>query len=58
MSYDNQEYYLNDGTDVLVGTVGRVLDHIKKANLRLDSVQAFVLDEADQMLNMGFKDDV
>lgn len=56
--YDRQEQAFRDGVDVLVGTVGRVNDHIERRNLRLADIEAFVLDEADQMLNMGFKDDV
>ncbi len=58
VSYDNQERSFREGVDILVGTVGRVNDHIERRNLRLADIEAFVLDEADQMLNMGFKDDV
>ncbi len=42
------------GVDVLVATPGRLLDHLGQGNLRLDQVEIFVLDEADQMLDMGF----
>ena len=45
-------------TDVIVGTPGRVLDHLSRDTLRLDKVKIVVLDEADRMLDMGFIDDV
>lgn len=44
--------------NIVVGTPGRVLDHIRRGNLPLDKVEVFVLDEADEMLNMGFIDDM
>ncbi|AFJ02022.1 Cold-shock DEAD-box protein A [Methylophaga frappieri] len=43
---------------VIVGTPGRILDHIRRRTLKLDQLQALVLDEADEMLRMGFIDDV
>ncbi|BBU38054.1 ATP-dependent RNA helicase DeaD [Aeribacillus composti] len=43
---------------IIVGTPGRLLDHIRRNTLRLDSVHTVVLDEADEMLNMGFIDDI
>ncbi len=43
---------------VIVGTPGRVLDHVRQGSLRLRSVQVVILDEADKMLEMGFKDDI
>jgi ATP-dependent RNA helicase DeaD len=46
------------GVDVVVGTPGRVLDHLRRETLRLDALQAIVLDEADEMLDMGFADDL
>nr|XP_043630648.1 DEAD-box ATP-dependent RNA helicase 53, mitochondrial-like [Erigeron canadensis]XP_043630653.1 DEAD-box ATP-dependent RNA helicase 53, mitochondrial-like [Erigeron canadensis] len=49
---------LDHGIDVLVGTPGRVIDLIKRGCLKLSEVQFCVLDEADQMLNVGFADDV
>lgn len=49
---------LKSGTDVVVGTPGRVLDHIRRRTLRLVHVQLAVLDEADEMLSMGFWDEV
>jgi len=49
---------LNAGSQVIVGTPGRVIDLIKRKKLKLSSVEFVVLDEADEMLNMGFKDDL
>jgi ATP-dependent RNA helicase DeaD len=49
---------LHRGVDVVVGTPGRVLDHINRATLRLGDVRTVVLDEADEMLDMGFADDI
>jgi ATP-dependent RNA helicase DeaD len=46
------------GVDVVVATPGRALDHIRRATLALDGVRAVVLDEADEMLDMGFSDDL
>jgi ATP-dependent RNA helicase DeaD len=61
--YGGQEYagqirQLKRGVQVVVGTPGRVMDHIRKGTLKLDKLQALVLDEADEMLRMGFIDDV
>ncbi|HEX2022261.1 MAG TPA: DEAD/DEAH box helicase [Candidatus Thermoplasmatota archaeon] len=47
-----------EGTPIVVGTPGRVMDHMRRRNLHLDHVQAFVLDEADRMLDMGFIEDI
>lgn len=49
---------LNKGVDIIVGTPGRILDHIRRNTLKLSSIKFFVLDEADEMLDMGFKDDI
>lgn len=57
-SYDNQIRQLKRGAQVVVGTPGRVIDHIKKNTLKLDNLKFLVLDEADEMLRMGFIDDV
>lgn len=54
----NQIKGLAKGAQVVVGTPGRVLDLIKRKKLRLESVEMVVLDEADEMLSMGFKDDL
>jgi ATP-dependent RNA helicase DeaD len=53
-----QARLLNKGSQVVVGTPGRVVDMIQRNLLNLDHLQLFVLDEADEMLNMGFKDDL
>ena len=45
-------------TDIVVGTPGRVIDHLKRRTLKLADISFLVLDEADEMLNMGFLDDV
>jgi len=57
-SYDKQERRLKKGVNVVVGTPGRTLDLIKKKTLKLDKVRFVVLDEADEMLKMGFIEDV
>ena len=49
---------LAKGIDIVVGTPGRVLDHIRRGTLKLENVRYLVLDEADEMLNMGFVEDV
>ncbi|MGH9884661.1 MAG: DEAD/DEAH box helicase, partial [bacterium] len=49
---------LKRGIDVVVATPGRALDHIRRRTLRLDAVQMVVLDEADEMLDMGFAEDL
>jgi ATP-dependent RNA helicase DeaD len=49
---------LRRGVHVVVGTPGRVIDHIKRGSLELDAVQTVVLDEADEMLDMGFTEDI
>lgn len=49
---------LEGGAHVVVGTPGRLIDHLKRKTLRLDGLKTIVLDEADEMLNMGFRDDI
>ena len=56
--YDTQLRQLKRGAQVVVGTPGRVMDHIRRGTLKLDALKALVLDEADEMLRMGFIDDV
>lgn len=56
--YHPQLKKLREGAQVVVGTPGRMLDHIKRGTLKLDQLRTFVLDEADEMLRMGFIDDV
>ena len=53
-----QLHALHDGVHVVVATPGRALDHIARGTLQLDSVQIVVLDEADEMLDMGFADEI
>ncbi|MCY2995350.1 MAG: DEAD/DEAH box helicase [Planctomycetota bacterium] len=61
--YGGQDYQvqfkqLHRGAHVVVGTPGRVMDHMRRGSLNLDELQCLVLDEADEMLRMGFADDV
>jgi ATP-dependent RNA helicase DeaD len=49
---------LGAGVDVIVATPGRAVDHLRRRTLRLDSLQVMVLDEADEMLDMGFAEDL
>ncbi len=56
--YSGQIRALKRGVHVVVGTPGRVMDHMRKGTLKLDTLKALVLDEADEMLRMGFIDDV
>jgi len=55
---DRQIYALKKGVQVVIGTPGRTIDHIHRGNLKLDHVKIVVLDEADEMLDMGFIDDI
>lgn len=57
-SYTIQLKQLSRGAQVVVGTPGRVMDHMRRKTLSLDGLKALVLDEADEMLRMGFIDDV
>jgi ATP-dependent RNA helicase DeaD len=56
--YTTQLRQLNRGAHVIVGTPGRVMDHMRRGTLQLDQLKTLVLDEADEMLRMGFIDDV
>ncbi len=56
--YNIQLKQLARGVHVVVGTPGRVMDHMRRGTLKLDALQCLVLDEADEMLRMGFIDDV
>ncbi|MGN0482712.1 MAG: DEAD/DEAH box helicase [Lachnospiraceae bacterium] len=49
---------LKGGTQIIVGTPGRVMDHLRRKTIRCDHVHTVVLDEADEMLNMGFREDI
>jgi len=57
-SFGPQLKGLKQGVDIVVGTPGRILDHLRRGSLRLDSLSFMVLDEADQMLDMGFIEDI
>ncbi|WP_346929152.1 DEAD/DEAH box helicase [Clostridium sp.] len=57
-SFDRQLAALKRGVDIVVGTPGRILDHINRRTLKLQNVKFLVLDEADEMLNMGFIEDI
>lgn len=57
-SIGHQIRALKQGVHIVIGTPGRVLDHIRKNTLQLQDVKMFVLDEADEMLDMGFIDDI
>ncbi len=56
--YRPQLKSLRDGSEIVVGTPGRILDHLEKGSLFLGDLRTIVLDEADEMLRMGFIDDV
>lgn len=49
---------LKRGCEIVAGTPGRVIDHLERGSLNLDSIEYFILDEADEMLNMGFIEDI
>jgi ATP-dependent RNA helicase DeaD len=55
---DQQIRALRRGVDIVVGTPGRVQDHIRRKTLLIDNLDFFILDEADEMLNMGFVEDI
>ena len=49
---------LRTGAQIVVGTPGRVMDHMRRRTMKLDDIKTMVLDEADEMLNMGFREDI
>ena len=57
-SIENQIKLLKRGCNIVVGTPGRVMDHLRRKTLKLQDIRMVVLDEADEMLNMGFKEDI
>jgi ATP-dependent RNA helicase DeaD len=57
-SYDRQIRGLESGAQIIIGTPGRVMDHMERGTLRLEEIRMVVLDEADRMLDMGFRDDI
>ncbi len=57
-SYADQIYGLKNGANIVVGTPGRVVDHIERGTLNLENLSTLILDEADEMISMGFKDEL
>jgi ATP-dependent RNA helicase DeaD len=57
-SYDRQFRALETGTQIVIGTPGRIMDHMARGTLRFDALKMVVLDEADRMLDMGFREDI
>ncbi len=57
-AYDRQLRGLREGAHIIIGTPGRVMDHLERGSLRLDKLAMVILDEADRMLDMGFRDDI
>jgi ATP-dependent RNA helicase DeaD len=57
-AYDRQLRALRAGVQIVVGTPGRMMDHVRRGTLKLDAVRTVVLDEADEMLDMGFLEDI
>lgn len=58
VSVEDQSRELRQGVDFFVGTTGRVLDHIERGNIDFSNIKTVILDEADQMLKLGFKEDI
>lgn len=57
-SYDRQLFELRKGVQIVIGTPGRIIDHLERGTLKLDQLKVAILDEADRMLDMGFRDDI
>jgi ATP-dependent RNA helicase DeaD len=57
-SYDRQLFGLRQGAHIVIGTPGRVMDHMRRGTLKLAAIKMVILDEVDVMLNMGFRDDI
>ncbi len=57
-SYERQFLGLKQGAQIVIGTPGRVMDHMRRGTLRLEKVKMVILDEADVMLDMGFREDI
>ena len=58
VNIDRQIYQLKRGANLVIGTPGRVIDHINRRTLKLNKLRTIVLDEADEMLQMGFREDI
>ncbi|MCR4890289.1 MAG: DEAD/DEAH box helicase [Ruminococcus sp.] len=57
-SMERQIMELKRGANIVIGTPGRVMDHIRRRTLKLEGLRTVILDEADEMLNMGFREDI
>ncbi len=57
-SYERQFRALDAGAQVVIGTPGRVMDHMERGSMKLDKLKMVILDETDRMLDMGFRDDI
>ncbi len=57
-SMERQIMELKRGANIVIGTPGRIMDHIRRRTLKLDKLRTVILDEADEMLNMGFREDI
>jgi ATP-dependent RNA helicase DeaD len=57
-SYERQFRALDAGAQVVIGTPGRVMDHMERGSMKLDRLKLVILDETDRMLDMGFRDDI
>jgi ATP-dependent RNA helicase DeaD len=57
-SYERQFYGLKQGAQIVIGTPGRTMDHMRRGTLRFDQLKTVILDEADVMLDMGFREDI
>lgn len=55
---DRQIMALRKGAQVIIGTPGRVMDHMRRRTLKMEAVKMVILDEADEMLDMGFREDI
>ena len=57
-SMEKQIFQLKRGANIVIGTPGRVMDHMRRRTLKLQNLRCVILDEADEMLNMGFREDI
>ena len=57
-SIENQIRALKRGAEIIIGTPGRIMDHMRRKTIKLNNLSMIILDEADEMLNMGFREDI
>lgn len=57
-SMERQIFELKKGANIVIGTPGRIMDHMRRKTLKLNNLRCIILDEADEMLNMGFREDI